>query len=349
MNLNNLICCNNTNFNRTKDFYICLECGKKYKKKMILYNNQDLTEQRYGKLRMSFKGRKVYKLSSQSIGVLDKNEYKNINIDNFIETQNYNMTNLALDIMQNEKFIIEKTANKKTIIYNLKNNEIIETIRNKYELIGIVSNSFLCYFDNRIFLYNLETNKEIQIFDFCEQYEENFFCKIKNIDMNYNKNRIMIFYVCRNDTTSLCGSILVNFENEIYCENAKWKRMYECVTYDFEKNKYYATYDGKLMEIINANEENIILVMPKLISILDGGIKTPEFFNECIKKMKIFYDRYFLIYDSSIVVINAINKTPCYCFSDNKHNLIQSFDVIDSNTICFSSGNKVYLVTIDVL
>ena len=139
---------------------------------------------------------------------------------------------------------------------------------------------------------------------------------------------------------------MIHLEDEIRYENIIWEKLYNTVTYCYEQNQYYAVRDNKFVEVSVNGAEKKILSAPQFTCILDGGITTPKIFqNEC-QYAKIMRHNYCFIYDNSIVIIDSANYEPRFCYVNRTHDLIQSFEIIDDEKLCFTAGNKAYIVTL---
>lgn len=342
-----LICCGNTDFSQTKEHYICVYCGKTYKKYKIIYQGNDLTEGNNCVSEQRYKGRKIEKLKNNRIGLLYTNKYAvhSLEKDKLIPESVYEVSKSAVEVRKDENYLIENTFREVLIVRNLNTNEIVK--KRKCELIGLLNGYVLTLEErHRLCLYHLERCEHKILFDTYQLFGKDTIFQVHNVDISENRKRASLFYVRIGQKDTICGNIMIHLEDEIRYENIIWEKLYNTVTYCYEQNQYYAVRDNKFVEVSVNGAEKKILSAPQFTCILDGGITTPKIFqNEC-QYAKIMRHNYCFIYDNSIVIIDSANYEPRFCYVNRTHDLIQSFEIIDDEKLCFTAGNKAYIVTL---
>ena len=168
------------------------------------------------------------------------------------------------------------------------------------------------------------------------------YIQIKNVSTNNDKSKICLFYTCMQSDNQICGSIYI--DKTLRIENRCWEHPYKTIICDFENKKYIVVENNVLFEMDENEDKKYILSLPKLESILDGGISYPEIFIEYPKNIKCCNGKYYFIFDSAFLVVDSKDKGVIYCYIDDRHNLIQSFEVNSEDMIFFSVGNKSYIL-----
>lgn len=98
-----------------------------------------------------------------------------------------------------------------------------------------------------------------------------------------------------------------------------------------------------LEDLINVTNEKYREKGIGLIQKIPTPIK-PEIFIEYPKNIKCCNGKYYFIFDSAFLVVDSKDKGVIYCYIDDRHNLIQSFEVNSEDMIFFSVGNKSYIL-----
>ena len=315
-----LVCsCGSFNFIEEKKTYICKACGNRYNKKRMIYRESDVEINNEYYSKRECKGRKVYCVDNNRIAILNKKEYVVINMgrDNLVEA-NFEITNNAVEVICVSNRIIEFTYNKKINIYDSVTKELLRTIKKDVKFFYTIENGILILDNKKLCLYDFDFTSSKVIFDFGNEYGMDIYIQIKNVSTNNDKSKICLFYTCtQSDKTMIC---------------------------DFENKKYIMVENNVLFEMNENEDKKYILSLPKLESILDGGISYPEIFIEYPKNIKCCNEKYYFIFDSAFLVIDSKDKGVIYCYIDDRHNLIQSFEVNSEDMIFFSVGNKSYIL-----
>lgn len=339
-----LVCsCGNFNFIEEKKTYICKACGNRYNKKRMIYCESDVEINNEYYSKRECKGRKVYCVDNNRIAILNKKEYVVINMgrDNLVEA-NFEITNNAVEVICVSNRIIEFTYNKKINIYDSVTKELLRTIKKDVKFFYTIENGILILDNKKLCLYDFDFTSSKVIFDFGNEYGMDIYIQIKNVSTNNDKSKICLFYTCMQSDNQICGSIYI--DKTLRIENRCWEHPYKTIICDFENKKYIVVENNVLFEMDENEDKKYILSLPKLESILDGGISYPEIFIEYPKNIKCCNEKYYFIFDSAFLVIDSKDKGVIYCYIDDRHNLIQSFEVNSEDMIFFSVGNKSYIL-----
>lgn len=342
-------CCNNVNFQKKGDYWICNLCGKKYHRSIVKYQNMEIFDviQEGAYIKYKLKGRKVNKINDEFIGILYQNKYYLASINCLkSEIRTFEVDKNIYSIISNGYQYIATKFSGKILLYCMEKNLVIRSkINRKLEFICALKNKFwLVLEDDRLCIYDLERNHEEQFADLGEilQAEK---IKIINNNMNYSKDKAVIYFSYIKDGYDRNASIMINcIGNKFDYNIVIWDELYQSMEYVFDEEYYFGIYGRKLCQINNKQERKEILSVPLQVTITDGGMFKPERFVEKPNKIIIWKDCFVLLYMSELIIINRHNENIIFNFIGRQGDLIQSCELINEKCLSFSCGQNVYIV-----
>ncbi|MBD5543844.1 MAG: hypothetical protein HDR01_06310 [Lachnospiraceae bacterium] len=300
-------------------------------------------------VKKKLKGRKVNKVSDKYVGVLQANKYFIYDINDFDEAKKtvfIDNETQTVHIYKNVLYTL--TFRNKTIIYDIENGgETINRSKRKIHYIhSMKSNVWIGLENNVINAYDDKCNILNSIIDFGENYQIKSEIKIIHVDYDFENNEIVIFYkYMEMNEHILCASAKIKYDSSRPdIEIIHWDELYSDMTYSFEKQIFFAIKDDLLLKIQRDKSIEKILHTPLIYLILDGGIFHPNCFVTKPAQIIMWDDKFVVVYDSDLIVIDLCNNEVIFCYNAKKGDLIQSCEILNENHFAFSSGLSAYVV-----
>lgn len=365
--MDKFFCCKkNANFERIKNGYKCMECGKVFRERMICYS-EEMIEFMNKKTYQKFKGRKSEYMDAKEQKILStlqtgivtnqflNDDYEVINKKEFKVKKSVLIHRLNL----NDTFLTI-TDNGVVNVYNTKTEEMFSEVRlgmtyDKVEVLPFGNEGKWIFIDTeKIGIFSNDFKKFELVLLFKNVLDCNEIMRIFSVDYNsaYDNFVVHVGYRLVDDKdTRMKKAIFVlkmkssNIEVEQFkCENV-------CIelTYDYEKHTFYGICDDKMIRMSEKNKIEEVLKLPFVKKYSDGGgIFWVEEFISYPEKLYFLSDNVVVLhYLGELIVFDIDEKEIKYSYTANG-NLIQSFTILDKETICFSAGLNTYIVKCEI-
>lgn len=359
------VCCEKTTpFEKVENGYKCTQCGKIYLNKSICYLKENL-EFDDTKYQSKFRGRKADYIKNENkhlFSTLQTGKVEVMRIDkeyNVLERKIVKVKKNVLEhkLNMNDTFL---TITDKGVInvYDIKRAEIISEIKlgieyshYKIKIFPFGKQGNWLYIDTeKIVIFSNDFKNSRVVLVFKEFIESDKAMSISSVDYNleYDCFAIHILYWKKevDDNYIKRASFHLNNNEGTYTYE---KIFYDSgieLTYDFDEQIYYGIYNNTMIMMKRNGEVNILYELPIVKSYSDGGIFwVEEFLSSPHKMFFLSNNLVVLLYAHEWIIMDIENKIIKRAF-DAKSNLIQSFFILDENTITYSAGLNTYIVKI---
>lgn len=361
-------CCQNEpRFMKVKQGYQCAHCGKIYPSKLVDYNGKSFLFSKL-KYQAKFRGDKADYIhdDNESIfatihtGIVDI-MYMN-KLHEVYKIKSIKVKKSAKEIRLNfNRSFLTITDSGVIDVYDIETGQIIAQYKTRKEcncfklnILPFSKNGNWIYIDTQSVIRFSHDFKESQtILMFADLFEEGVYSV--NGAMNYADNNSrydkfvfhVMYWTWVNGKKWLKGaSVALDFNKENYTIKKVIYDAEDNMTYDFKKQIYYGICHDDMISMDEKGQVQKLQILPSVKSYSDGGgiFWLEEFVGYSEKIRFLTDDKIVLIYAFSIIIFN-IEKQKIIASFDTR--LIQSFFVMDSDTICFSAGVNTYIIKLD--
>ena len=355
-------CCKkDTTFEKLKNGYKCTQCGKIYLNNSICYLKENLEFDDI-KYRSKFRGRKADYIKNKNkrlFSTLQTGKVEIMKIDkecNVLEKQIIKVKKNVLEhkLNMNDTFL---TITDKGVInvYDIKSEEMISEIKlgieyshYKIKILPFGKQGNWLYIDTeKIVIFSNDFKNSRLVLVFKEFIECEKAISISSVDYNleYDCFAIHILYWKKEVDDNYIKGASFRLNNEGTYEEIFYDSGIE-LTYDFDEQIYYGIYHNNMISMNEKGEIQNLQILPSIKKYSDGGgiFWLEEFISFPEKIRFLTDDTIVLIYKFSIIIFNIAEHKIIASFNTQ---LLQSFFVMDSDTICISAGVNTYIINVN--
>lgn len=362
MELNNFICCQeNPQFEKVKEGYRCMNCGKIYLSSSIEYEGKTIT---FGKIKYQTKirGRKAdYLKNINTFSTLETGKVNIMHMDNQYDIVSTKSIKVKKNVLEHKLNFYSKclTISEKGIIdiYDIESEEIIGQYKTgreynhyKLKIFPLGQEGKWLYIDTeKILSCSSEFNNRKTILQFRDVFG-NDILSIKSVDYNltYDSFAIHVNYITEKEDGKhniMQSSFVLKYKNGNFdVEHIVNKDGYK-LSYEFKTGIFYGIDCNKLISVNQDIGELYNLPIVRCYSDGEGIFFVEEFIRFPEKSYFLTDNVIVLLYMQEIIILD-IKKRKIIDSFDGGYNLIQSFFIIDINTICFSAGLNTYIYNV---
>jgi hypothetical protein len=353
--MDRFICCKEpAKFEKTKNGFKCLYCGKMFLQKSLLWQNQvvDIQPNKIKKLE-KYRGRKSDYLKSKCI-------YSTL------ETGKVNIYKKASGIFEYSKTIIVKknvlkhlinkdgkliTVSESGVIdvYDIESETKISSFKTEYSYRHIEIcpelNGWLYLDKEKIIWLSSDCSQRESILTFSDINIEDVW-HVEKIESN-DSNEFYAFFWYRDEENQPSKVGVTKIERDLK-KGFKYSFMsfpFKYYSYDFKEESFYGIEDKKSFLKFNSKKKDVEVPIVQKYSDGGGVFWVEEFFDYPNNVHRIKEDVFYLKYYHDFIVYN-IKTHMIINWYDFGSDLIQSVVIIDENMISVSAGLNSYIVTV---
>lgn len=359
-------CCQtNPHFEKTKNGYKCMDCGKIFLRKSLDYNGKTIPFSQWGNQKR-IRGRKADYIKCKNGSIFSTLETGKVNfmyIDNkneLVDKTSIKVKKTTLEHKLNfNNTFLTITENGVINVYNMKTGETISQLKSgkkyyvhKMKIFPLGKKGEWIYIDTeKIINFSGDFDQKQQVIYF-ESILDNEILAIKSVDCNVEYNYFLI-HVCyvsgetENNKYIERATIILTYQHNKFDIKILRYGVENELTYNFESNLYYGVKHNEMIKMDDRCNVEKICELPVIRSYLDGRkVFWLEEFIGFPEKLYFLKDNVIVLRYCWEIVIFDVKKQKI--ITSIESNLIQSFFIISEQTICFSAGLNTYIVQLDL-
>lgn len=360
-----LCCKKKPHFEKIKNGYKCMDCGKIFLRKSLDYKGKTFPFRKW-RYQKKFKGRKADFIKCKDVSVFSTLETGKVNFI-YIDGKNVIVEEISIKV---KKAVLEHKLNFNNTFLTITENGVIDIYNMKTGEIKSQLKTGEKYYDHTMKIFPLgkkgewiyiDTKKIISFSgDFSQKQQVIYFegilgneiLSIKSVDCNveYDYFLVHVCYVSKEIENSKYverAAIILRYQHNNFDIKILRYGIENELTYNFESNTYYGVKHNEMIKMDSRYNIEKICELPVVRSYSDGGgVFWLEEFMGFPEKLYFLKDNVIALRYCWEIVILDVKKQQV--ITSIEGNLIQSFFVMAENTICFSAGLNTYIVQLDL-